>query len=67
MLIADKKDYKRGYKKHFGLYKRLHSEHADSSSRRLLLIYSVECGLKRGCEWCAAVYVERCGKEIVIK
>lgn len=46
MLIADKKDYKRGYKKHFGLYKRLHSEHADSSSRRLLLIYSVECGLK---------------------
>lgn len=46
MLIADKKDYGRGYKKHFELYKRLKNANSDSSSRRLLLIYSVECGLK---------------------
>lgn len=46
MLIADKKDYRRGYKKHYGLYKRLHKENADANSRRLLLAYSVECGLK---------------------
>lgn len=46
MLIADKKDYRRGYKKHYELYKRLKSNNSDTSSRRLLLIYSVECGLK---------------------
>lgn len=46
MLIADKRDYKKGYKKHYGLYKRLLRENSDVSSRRLLLIYSVECGLK---------------------
>lgn len=46
MLIADKKDYRRGYKKHYQLYKRLKSEQSDVNSRRLLLAYSVECGLK---------------------
>ena len=46
MLIADKKDYRRGYKKHYQLYKRLHEENSDVNSRRLLLVYSVECGLK---------------------
>lgn len=46
MLIADKKDYRRGYKKHYQLYKRLKGENSDINSRRLLLVYSVECGLK---------------------
>lgn len=46
MLIADKKDYRRGYKKHYQLYKRLNSKNSDVNSRRLLLVYSVECGLK---------------------
>lgn len=46
MLLADKRDYRRGYKKHFELYKRLRSDNSDTNSRRLLLIYSVECGLK---------------------
>ena len=46
MLIADKKDYRRGYKKHYQLYKRLRDEQSDVNSRRLLLVYSVECGLK---------------------
>ena len=46
MLIADKRDYRNGYKKHYGLYKRLYKENADINSRRLLLAYSVECGLK---------------------
>ena len=46
MLIADKRDYRRGYKKHYELYKRLKFQNSDTNSRRLLLIYSVECGLK---------------------
>lgn len=46
MLLADKKDYRRGYKKHYQLYKRLNGENSDINSRRLLLLYSVECGLK---------------------
>ncbi len=46
MLIADKKDYRRGYKKHYQSYKRLNSDNSDANSRRLLLVYSVECGLK---------------------
>ncbi len=46
MLIADKKDYRKGYKKHYELYKRLKSENSNVNSRRLLLIYCVECGLK---------------------
>ncbi len=46
MLIADKRDYRNGYKKHYGLYKKLYNTNADINSRRLLLAYSVECGLK---------------------
>ena len=46
MLIADKRDYRRGYKKHYELYKRLQENSSDVNSRRLLLIYCVECGLK---------------------
>ncbi len=46
MLLADMHDYRKGYKKHFVSYKHLKSENADVDSRRLLLIYSVECGLK---------------------
>lgn len=46
MLVADKKDYRRGYKKHYQLYKRLKEENSNVNSRRLLLVYSVECGLK---------------------
>lgn len=46
MLLADKRDYRKGYEKHYRAYKRLKSENADIYSRRLLLAYSVECGLK---------------------
>lgn len=46
MLVADKKDYRRGYKKHYQLYKKLRDENSNVNSRRLLLVYSVECGLK---------------------
>ncbi len=46
MLIADKKDYRKGYEKHYQSYKGLKSKNADIYSRRLLLVYSVECGLK---------------------
>ncbi|WP_343249498.1 hypothetical protein [Diplocloster hominis] len=44
--MADKRDYKQGYRKHYRTYKRLQCENADLNSRRLLLVYSVECGLK---------------------
>lgn len=46
MLTADKRDYKTGYKKHYGLYKRLQKENSYINGRRLVLVYSVECGLK---------------------
>ena len=46
MIIANKKDYRKGYKKHYALYKRLQNANSDVNSRRLLLIYCVECGLK---------------------
>lgn len=46
MLIANKRDYRKGYEKHYQSYKRLKSINADIYSRRLLLVYSVECGLK---------------------
>lgn len=46
MLLADKRDYRRGYEKHYQLYKRLKNDNSDVNSRRLLLVYSVECGLK---------------------
>ena len=46
MLNANRRDYRKGYEKHYRLYKNLRKENADINSRRLLLIYSVECGLK---------------------
>lgn len=46
MLIADKRDYRKGYEKHYQSYRRLKGENTDINSRRLLLVYSVECGLK---------------------
>lgn len=46
MLIADKRDYRQGYKKHYEVYKKLYNKNEDIRSRRLLLAYSVECGLK---------------------
>lgn len=46
MLIADKRDYRKGYTKHYGLYKKLNDVNSDVIGRRLLLAYSVECGLK---------------------
>lgn len=46
MILADKRDYKQGYRKHYITYKHLQCENADINSRRLLLVYSVECGLK---------------------
>lgn len=32
MLIADKKDYRKGYEKHYQSYKRLKGENADISN-----------------------------------
>ncbi len=46
MLLADKHDYKRGYKKHIAAYQFLVDKNECVRSRCLLLIYSVECGLK---------------------
>lgn len=46
MILADKKDYKTGYKKHYYTYRFLNSQNGTILSRRLLLTYSVECGLK---------------------
>ncbi len=46
MIIADKRDYGRGYRKHYEVYRRLKQENSDVNSRRLLLTYCVECGLK---------------------
>ena len=46
MLIADKRDYRNGYKKHYESYKRMKNDNSNVNSRRLLLIYCVECGLK---------------------
>ena len=44
--IADKKDYKRAYLKHYMAYQKLAHTNDTVISRRLLLVYSVECGLK---------------------
>lgn len=46
MILADKRDYKQGYKTHYTTYKKLQREKSNTNSRRLLLAYSVECGLK---------------------
>lgn len=46
MILADKRDYQRGYRKHYNAYKVLCGENTIIKSRRLLLTYCVECGLK---------------------
>lgn len=46
VLKADKKDYKKAYKKHYEAYNILYRNNDCIISRRLLLVYSVECGLK---------------------
>lgn len=46
MILADMKDYKIGYRKHYCTYRHLDSQNGPVLSKRLLLIYSVECGLK---------------------
>lgn len=46
MILADQRDYKRGYKKHYYTYQLLNSQNSSTLSKRLLLVYSVECGLK---------------------
>lgn len=46
MILADKRDYKTGYRKHYHTYQLLNSQNGAILSKRLLLVYSVECGLK---------------------
>lgn len=46
MLVADKRDYQRGYRKHIAAYRYLSDNNLTMKSRCLLLVYSVECGLK---------------------
>lgn len=46
MMLADKRDYKNAYKKHYVAYNLLKKSNDSIISRCLLLIYSVECGLK---------------------
>lgn len=46
MILADKRDYSIGYRKHYAAYEKMNKDNADKNSRRLLLIYCVECGLK---------------------
>lgn len=43
-LIADKRDYKKGYNRNIASYKVLTEKNV--YSKRMLLFYSVECGLK---------------------
>lgn len=45
-IEADQNDYRRGYRKHYQAYKFLSKNNDCSISRRLLLVYCVECGLK---------------------
>lgn len=45
-IEADRNDYRRGYRKHYQAYKFLSKNNDCSISRRLLLVYCVECGLK---------------------
>lgn len=46
MILADKRDYKEGYEKHYRTYQFLDLKNGTIVSKRLLLVYSVECGLK---------------------
>ena len=45
-ITADRNDYCRAYRKHYQAYKYLYTNNDCSISRRLLLVYCVECGLK---------------------
>lgn len=45
MILADKRDYKKGYKKHYDTYRKIVQTGA-VLSKKLLLVYAVECGLK---------------------
>jgi len=46
VILADKRDYLCGYRKHYSAYKSLHNANDAIVSKRLLLAYCVECGLK---------------------
>lgn len=46
MVLADKREYISGYKKHYFTYLSLKQTNSSVRSRRLLLVYCVECGLK---------------------
>ena len=46
MILADRRDYKYGYRKHLAAYQYLERTNKTVQSRCLLLVYSVECGLK---------------------
>ncbi|HBA48120.1 MAG TPA: hypothetical protein DCZ91_10055 [Lachnospiraceae bacterium] len=46
MILADMKDYRNGYRKHYCTYLELKQNNMSVRSRRLLLTYCVECGLK---------------------
>lgn len=46
MILADRRDYKNGFKKHYVAYNLLKEKNDSVISRCLLLVYSVECGLK---------------------
>ncbi len=46
MIIADKRDYKNGYRKNYSAYKNLEKNNDNILARCMLLFYSVECGLK---------------------
>lgn len=46
MILADKREYQKGYKKHLAAYRYLKKNNDAFLSRCLLLTYSVECGLK---------------------
>lgn len=45
-LIADLREYRKGYEKNYESYKTLYSKNAHSRARKMLLTYSAECGLK---------------------
>ena len=46
MILADKREYKNGYRKHYTAYNLLRENNDSIISRCLLLVYSAECGLK---------------------
>ena len=46
MLTAYRKDYRKGFQKHYSAYKRIAHNNDCYPTRMLLLCYCVECGLK---------------------